>query len=56
MRTTEATSRTRARLLEGEPIADVAVGVGFYDQAHLSEHFRRHVGTTPGRYATGRMS
>jgi AraC-like DNA-binding protein len=46
----------RARLLEGEPIADVAVGVGFHDQAHLSRHFRRHVGTTPGRFATGRMS
>jgi AraC-like DNA-binding protein len=46
----------RARLLEGEPIADIAVGVGFHDQAHLSRHFRRHVGTTPGRFATGRMS
>jgi AraC-like DNA-binding protein len=28
------------------------VGVGFYDQAHLTRHFKRHVGTTPGRYAT----
>jgi len=46
----------RSRLLEGEPIADVAVGVGFHDQAHLSRHFGRHVGTTPGRFATGRMA
>jgi AraC-like DNA-binding protein len=37
-------------LLEGEPIADVAVAVGFHDQAHLTRHFRRHVGTTPGRF------
>ena len=41
----------RALLLEGEPIADVAVAVGFHDQAHLTRHFRRHVGTTPGRFA-----
>jgi hypothetical protein len=40
----------RALLLEGEPIADVAVAVGFHDQAHLTRHFRRHVGTTPGRF------
>ncbi len=42
----------RRRLLAGEPIARVAVGVGFHDQAHLTRHFRRHVGTTPGRYAS----
>jgi AraC-like DNA-binding protein len=40
----------RRRLLDGEPIADVAAGVGFNDQAHLNRHFRRYVGTTPGRY------
>lgn len=43
----------RARLLAGEPIASVAVGVGFHDQAHLHRHFTRLVGTTPRRYATG---
>jgi AraC-like DNA-binding protein len=46
----------RARLLDGEPIADVAASVGFHDQAHLTRHFRRHVGTTPGRFATSRTS
>jgi AraC-like DNA-binding protein len=40
----------RARLLEGRPAATVAVETGFHDQAHLSRHFARHVGTTPGRY------
>ena len=42
----------RHRLLDGEPLAHVATGVGFHDQAHLTRHFRRHVGTTPGRYAS----
>jgi AraC-like DNA-binding protein len=44
----------RRRLLDGEPPADVAVAVGFHDQAHLHRHFTRLVGTTPGRYARGR--
>jgi AraC-like DNA-binding protein len=29
----------------------VAADVGFHDQAHLTRHFRHHVGTTPARYA-----
>ena len=41
----------RRRLLDGVPPATVAVETGFYDQAHLSRHFTRHVGTTPGRFA-----
>jgi AraC-like DNA-binding protein len=40
----------RRRLLDGEPIALVAAGVGFYDQAHFTRQFKRHVGTSPGRY------
>lgn len=40
----------RHLLLEGRPLAEVAAVVGFHDQAHLTRHFRRHVGTTPGRY------
>jgi AraC-like DNA-binding protein len=42
----------RGRLLDGEPVARVAAGVGFHDQAHLTRHFKRHVGTTPARYAS----
>jgi AraC-like DNA-binding protein len=40
----------RKRLLGGEPIARVAAEVGFYDQAHFTRQFKRHVGTPPGRY------
>jgi AraC-like DNA-binding protein len=42
----------RKRLLAGEPAAATAAAVGFHDQAHLTRHFRRHVGTTPARFAT----
>lgn len=41
----------RRRLLAGEPIADVAAGVGFHDQAHLHRHFVRLLGTTPAQFA-----
>ena len=45
----------RARILDGVPLAEVAAEVGFYDQAHLSRHFRRFIATTPGRFvAAGR--
>ena len=40
----------RARILDGEALAEVAAEVGFYDQAHLSRHFRRFIATTPGRF------
>jgi AraC-like DNA-binding protein len=39
------------RLLRtGHGIADTAAAVGFSDQSHLTRHFQRIVGTTPGRY------
>ncbi|NJP52599.1 AraC family transcriptional regulator [Streptomyces sp. SBST2-5] len=40
----------RRLLLEGGSPGEVAVAAGFYDQAHLTRHFRRLVGVTPGRY------
>ncbi|WP_433261789.1 helix-turn-helix domain-containing protein [Micromonospora vinacea] len=42
----------RKLLLAGIPPADVAITVGFCDQAHLTRHFRRHTSTTPARYAS----
>lgn len=40
----------RQLLLAGRPAAEVAVAVGFYDQAHLTRHFRRYLGVPPARY------
>ena len=45
--------RARGLLLQGMRPAEVATAVGFYDQAHLTRHFKRHVSVTPGRYAAG---
>lgn len=41
----------RDRILAGQPLADVAADVGFYDQAHLTRRFKHFLGTTPGRFA-----
>ncbi|MGH3313164.1 MAG: AraC family transcriptional regulator [Streptomyces sp.] len=43
--------RARRLLLDGRPPAEVAAAVGFYDQSHLTRHFKRLVGIAPGRYA-----
>lgn len=37
-------------LADGRSIADVAVEVGFADQAHFTRHFRSTFGMTPGRW------
>jgi AraC-like DNA-binding protein len=42
--------RAKQLLAGGESIAATAAAVGFADQAHLTRHFRRRVGFTPGRY------
>lgn len=42
--------RARRLLLDGQPPGSVAAATGFYDQAHLTRHFKRLVGVTPGRY------
>ena len=33
-------------------LTQAAAAVGFYDQAHLTRHFERIVGLTPGRYVS----
>ena len=38
-------------LAQGMSIAECAIATGFYDQSHFGKHFRRHVGTTPAKYA-----
>lgn len=46
---------TRAmRLIRtGVPLGDVALETGFTDQSHLTRHFTRALGVSPGRYRAG---
>jgi AraC-like DNA-binding protein len=44
-------ARARQMIEAGRPLSDVSVAVGFTDQSHLSRHFRRLIGVTPGLYA-----
>ena len=41
----------RRLLLGGMAPRSVAAEAGFYDQSHLSRHFKRMLGTSPGQYA-----
>lgn len=41
----------RQLLLSGAPAGTVAAEVGFYDQSHLTRHFKRMLGVSPARYA-----
>jgi AraC-like DNA-binding protein len=40
----------REQLRRGNPIADVALEVGFADQAHFQRTFKRFVAATPAQY------
>jgi AraC-like DNA-binding protein/quercetin dioxygenase-like cupin family protein len=42
--------RAAELLARGVPISDTAATVGFTDQAHLTTHFRRHLGATPAAW------
>ena len=42
--------KAKQLLAKGESVADVAIAVGMSDQSHLTRHFKRIFGTTPGRY------
>ncbi|MXM67551.1 helix-turn-helix domain-containing protein [Streptomyces sp. HUCO-GS316] len=48
--------RARRLLLDGRPPGEVASVTGFFDQSHLTRHFRKLVGVPPGRYASARLS
>lgn len=43
--------RALARLAAGVPLAQVAIGAGFCDQAHMSREFRRRLNCTPRELA-----
>jgi AraC-like DNA-binding protein len=48
--------RAKQLLRKGNSVADVAFAVGMSDQSHLSRHFKRIVGITPGRYRSMSIS
>jgi AraC-like DNA-binding protein len=43
--------RARRLLLDGRSPGEVASATGFFDQSHLTRHFRKLVGVTPGRFS-----
>ena len=49
-------ARAKELLLGGVRAAEIAPRVGLYDQAQLTRHFRRIVGTTPARFGKARSS
>jgi len=42
--------RAQTLIREGVPAATAASEAGFYDQSHLSRHFKSFCGMTPGQY------
>ncbi|HAA27532.1 MAG TPA: AraC family transcriptional regulator [Cyanobacteria bacterium UBA8553] len=48
--------KAKQLLSQGLSIADVAIAVGMSDQSHLTRHFKRIVGITPGRYRSMSIS
>jgi AraC-like DNA-binding protein len=48
--------RAKTLLAAGLPISQVALETGFFDQAHLTRHFKRVFGVTPGRYFSAGLS
>jgi AraC-like DNA-binding protein len=51
-RTCRQIAHAHGLLRSGMPIAQVAADAGFADQSHLSRHFKRTVGISPGRWTS----
>lgn len=43
--------RAQQLIKTGTPLAEVALQVGFSSQSHLTRHFKKIIGVTPGQYA-----
>jgi AraC-like DNA-binding protein len=48
--------RAQELLRRGASAVEVALAAGFADQSHLTRHFKRLTGVTPGAYAAGRAA
>ena len=42
---------TQRLIKAGKPLAEVATEVGFSSQSHMTHHFKKIIGVTPGQYA-----
>jgi AraC-like DNA-binding protein len=49
--TSRRVDEARRLILSGEPLSSVARSSGFYDQPHLTRHFKRILGVNPGAFA-----
>ncbi|GGA09729.1 AraC family transcriptional regulator [Blastomonas marina] len=49
-RTQRRIHAARRLILKGTPLADIAIGLGFADQSHLTRQFQSIVGISPARY------
>jgi AraC-like DNA-binding protein len=43
--------RARSLIRKGAPLADAAFSCGFADQSHMTRHFKKAYGLSPGRWA-----
>jgi AraC-like DNA-binding protein len=43
--------RARALIRQGAPLVDASLSSGFADQSHMTRHFRKAYGLSPGRWA-----
>ena len=50
-RTMRQLDRVRGLIEGGASLADAALAAGFADQSHMTRHFKRAYGMTPGRWA-----
>ena len=50
-RTLRQLDGARELIASGQPLAEVAMAVGFSDQSHMTRQFKRAYGLTPGRWA-----
>jgi AraC-like DNA-binding protein len=44
--------RARSVIRKGTPLAEAALACGFADQSHMTRHFKKAYGLSPGRWAT----
>jgi AraC family transcriptional regulator len=55
IRTLRVEHAARALRETSDPLSEIALHAGFYDQSHFTNTFRRHVGVTPGVYRAARQ-